>query len=287
MSIRPAIPNFIDQIQFIKFYIFNSCDIKGMVYIESARPIVGEIAIAYLQFDLRSFVKTILRPKWGRAGRHTRRGPRGRRKGGGIPELNDLLADLLDPDDTLRPRYQRLGTTILLEIDDLVERVGYTMFLVDVVEGLVINSVLGAIFISEQDCPNITRMLRKEEIGTYGAIQGEWTGINMNDLYYINRVTSSAGFTAYIQQGECVVALSATIFKRLQPGRVALRIRTVGLTSKVLAQSPYFDLGQGESEQIVISARMPPNVTFTWEVHCSFGFLNVIDGQVMVMQIDE
>src|SRR3546814_3582917 len=88
MTLGPRIPSFVQEIQFITYYLFNPCDVPLTAYFEVSRPIAGEIAIALLQFDFFQFVKTIFKPKWFRSGRHTRRRSRGQKKGGGIPETN-------------------------------------------------------------------------------------------------------------------------------------------------------------------------------------------------------
>src|SRR3546814_15408441 len=123
MTLGPRIPSFVQEIQFITYYLFNPCDVPLTAYFEVSRPIAGEIAIALLQFDFFQFVKTIFKPKWFRSGRHTRRGSRGKKKGGGIPEIADMVADGLDPDGDLKFKRWPAGAGYLIEISEVSERI--------------------------------------------------------------------------------------------------------------------------------------------------------------------
>lgn len=287
MTIAPRLPNFLDQIQFLKFWMLNDCNLPYMMYVETALPIAGEIAIAYLEIDAGGFVKSLLRPKTLRSGRHTRRGPRGKRRRGGIPEPADMLADLLDPDHTLRPRRVGLGTQFLLEFSDLTERVGYALFLADVIEGGIINSIIGAIEILPSNCPNVARLHRTMDFGTVGGATPGFVPYNMAHLDYANLMSAGTGFTTQTFQGTVAVVWGMTVRKITIPGTIEVRLQRTSPNPATLASLKTEVLEPGDQQQIVISAKISPGDVIQWQTDVDPGFAQILFADLFAMQIAE
>lgn len=203
-------PSILQEIQFIKFYLFNPCEAPFMLYIETALPTAGEIALELLAFDFVQFVKTIFKPKWVRSGRHTRKGHRGKRKGGGIPEIADLVAEQLDPDGTMKIERWNLPGAILFEIGEIADRVLWTIFLVEAYESLFVNTIIGVIESDKSHCPYIGRALRQDSYIVIGGAGPSDRSINVDTLSYQHLVGSPTGFGADLPAGRYAVVFTAT-----------------------------------------------------------------------------
>lgn len=287
MAIRPRIPGIIQNIQLIKYYAFNPCDAPFMLYIETALPIAGEIAVAFLTFDLISFVKTLFRPKWVRTGSHTRTGRKGNRRRGGIPEVADLVADRLDPDRLHRPPHYRLAGLILIEISDQYERAAWSFFLMEVIQGYIINTVVGVIEASPDGCPHIGRMLREDKGITIGAVTPGWQPLNVHTLRYENLVPSTTGFGALPLYGKHCAVFAVRVYKNIDPGSVRIRLVVTSPTFREVDVSSWIPMDEGDIEEIIVSGEVQGGEHYQWHTEVTDGFAVVRDCSVFDMQIGE
>lgn len=286
MNLAPRLPDFLDQIQFLRFWAFNDCELPWTAYIETALPIAGDIAVAYLAIDALGFTKTILRPKVLRSGRHTRRGPRGKKGRGGIPEPADMIADILDPDGTIRPRQVGLGGRLLIHGLDTVERAGYLMFLADVVPALGINSIIGALELNPRNCPNVARLQRHNDFGTIGGATPGFIPYNLPTLDYAVGMSAGTGFGTQIFDGTACLVFAGTVRKITVGGTVAFRLQKTGSAEETLDEMETNWLEPGDTAQFICSARIRPGDVVQWQVDVRPGFAQIIEGEAFGVQID-
>lgn len=287
MTVRNRIPGFLNQIQFLKFYAFNPCDAPFMLYIETALPIAGKIAIMLLELDFVGFVKTLIRPKWVRSWRKVARGQKPRRRRGGIPEPGDLIADKLDPHRYLRvPTWTFAGNT-LIQIHDTYERVFWTIFLVDVIEGFIFDTIIGVIEADKSGCPHIGRLLREDTSVIVTGVGDRWVGINVQTLRYINNASSSGGTGMIPFEGEWVMTFGCWFTAQVfDTTNVRFRLRNFS-TGEIYDEAGPFDIALGESKEVVISANVKALHNCTWEVNVGFGNIRMFDLVAFGMQIAE
>lgn len=208
MSLNSKIPGWINKIQFIKFWIMNPCEVPWTAYIETARPISGEIALVLLGFDLREFLTAIFKPKWMRSPRHTRKGRRGKPRRGGIPDISEMLADRIDPDGFGRPDRWYLGPRMLLEWVEVTDRVAWTIFLLEAWDALIFNTIVGVIEADKKICPNIARANRSADFYTYSSGGGGRGPVNVFHLDYAVNVDSPNGWSMSVGPGRYVVTFA-------------------------------------------------------------------------------
>lgn len=287
MSIRPFIPKFIHQIQFIKFYVFNACDAPFMLYMETARPITGEIAVALLQFDFVQFVKTLFKPKWLRRGGHTRFKGRNKKGRGGIPETADMLAELIDPDGDIRPRYYPAGVQVLVEFGEHLERAFWTVFLIEIIEGLFINTIIGVIESDKSNCGDVTKCLRTAGYGTVGGAGSPFKAIGAGDLIYINQASSPTGFSVRPLIGKCALVFSMGIVALNDGMSVYFRIIDTSDGNKVVEQSEVYNLDDGETGTVCMSATAEEGHVYQFQAHIPYGFIGMVERRIFMMQIGE
>ena len=287
MGLSPRLPSFMHEIQFIKFYLNNPCDVPWTVYFETARPITGEIALTLLQFDFVQFVKTIFKPKWGRSGRHTRKGARGKRKGGGIPEIADTVANLMDPDGTLRPTRYPLAGVVMLEIWETIDRAFWTVFVVEMFEGLIINSVIGVIESDKSRCPLIGRGLRNGYNVTIGGAGEPERVISLITKRYSHKVDMDSRFGASSHEGTYAVVFSGTVEGELgsptfQP---VLFIEDIDGTRREMGG--VYQLEEGSSVGFSVSATVRGPWGAQWRAIVPNGFAEIKEASAFVMQIGD
>lgn len=287
MSVRNRVPGFLNQIQFITFYAFNPCEAPFLLYIETARPIAGRIALTLLEFDLVGFVKTLIRPKWVRSWRKVARGPKRRKRRGGIPEAADMIADKLDPHRDLRvPTWTFAGNTVI-KIHDQYERVFWTLFLLDTIEGFIFDTIIGTIEADKSGCPHIGRFCREDEQVTVGGAGPYWFPINIDTLRYINKAASTAGSGVRPLDGTWCVSFSCTAYAHIHDIS-GLRFRLVNPnTDEVYSDMGPFDLPEDKDLAVVLSARVEEGNSIHWQVHTDHGILELRDCTAFGMQISE
>lgn len=284
-EIGPKIPNFIDQIQFITFYVGNPCDVPFMAYIETALPISGEIALVMLGIDIQAFLKRTFRPKWIRSGRHTRRGPRGRRRGGGIPEPAEVIADILDPHGDLRLNKWPMGTYMLIEAWEIVDRVFWTLFVMEMADSLVINSIIGALELDTTNCPNITRFLRIDASGGGGGAGPATYPVSISELRYAVNIPSNSAFQCSLPTGTYVAVFSALINSGSPGMEMTPTLKITQGAEERWVDGPTFQGGNDEWYPFTISTRINGGGLVQWFVKRNAGFFNLSQMRLFIIQI--
>lgn len=249
---NPITPGWIPQFQFITFYALQDCDAPFSLYIEFAQPIARQITLQYLQFDEFAFIKRIFRPKWIRTARHGRKGRRGGPRGGGIPEFNDMVADVLDPNRDFQPDRVHWTYRLLFEWDDIVERIGHKYFVIDSIFQLTYGTILGVIESSPALCPSIGRFSRRHPPRGPVTPLFTWYAIPMGDLDYYVKWDDGTAFGSTAFEGSYVCVLSGRVQNTsLTEGTAELAIWTGGGGTLLATTGPLSVPGLGYQDMII------------------------------------
>src|SRR3546814_4056708 len=88
-------PSWIEKVNFIVNFIINSCSYPIVVYVETAKPAVGNLVLSLLAFGMDDIIRGYFKPKGLQSGRHGRK--RNRKKIGrsAIHELGAIIGQNL------------------------------------------------------------------------------------------------------------------------------------------------------------------------------------------------
>lgn len=283
-DIGPKIPSFIDQIQFIKYYVSNPCDVPYTAYIETALPIAGEIASNLLLLDLGTFVKSLFKPKWVRTYRHTRRGREYKGLRRGIPEPAEVIAETLDRDGSLRLRTWPMGTYMLVQAAEIIDRVFWTIFLFEMIEGLYINSIIGVIEDNSENCEGIRTMLRSAEVTGGGGAGPTDYPVPITNLEYQTGVSFNTQFACQVPEGRYVVVFSGNVGGQNGPITCTPAIIETKAGVERREDGPTFTQGEQDYTPFVVSMRVYGPCTIQWRMHRGPGFFTVTGANLFLIQ---
>lgn len=285
MTMGAKIPGWLDKIQFIKFWVMNPCDVPFIAYIESAQPITNEIALVFLQLDFRQFLRAVFRPKWMRSRRHTRRGPRRGRRLPGVPEPAELIADILDPDHHLRPQRWFLGFRMVLEWFDITDRIFWTIFLVEMADTLIINTLIGVLEADRDVCPNIARALRSKDHITLGGASGTNGTVNVADIEYNVNIYSPNGEIFGVGEGDFVIVHTGAVTRNSPEGTYAARLRITDADGERVVLGPEVRTNETDWRQVMVSERVRGPAYAYIEGVWGVGFSYMAHARAFVIQV--
>lgn len=273
-DIAPRVPDGMAAANFMKFWLFADCDVPFLAYIEFARPIANEIACELLMFDLRDMIKNLIRPAGHRSSGHSRNRDRrgtsdrrkrrgGARRGGGIPELSDMAADILDPHKDIRPKVQSQATRFLFVFDDIWQRVAWTIYLAEAIDRLTMGPILGVAFSQNNYCPNIGRFYGYRQSDLTTGLFG-WVAASFDSVVFANLWNWQSNFGCRPQNaGEHVFVYSSKCWNDDEDKPVTIGLRII-VDGEVAAQE-FTTCDVGEISDIVCTAKVKQNQHVQWE----------------------
>ena len=132
-------PEWVKDVQSVVEWIDNPCHAPWPVYVGLAIPALGDATLQLLDFGLGDVIRGALRPKQLRSlGKMRGFGPRGRR-GGGIPEIGNMLGKMIPFTESFRGRQIGMGREFLWLVDGAVQRVLWYSLIADIGKNFVIN----------------------------------------------------------------------------------------------------------------------------------------------------
>ena len=139
------------ELNYIFSYFYNGCRTDRDVVIQLAQEPAGKVALSLLSFGWEDIVKSFWRPKGLRQHRHGRKRKK-KGRGGGLPQINDILAEALDPKNDLFEPLHDDGLRIWWELENTIERVSYTIMLWDLIETFAFEVILGILDTQATKC---------------------------------------------------------------------------------------------------------------------------------------
>lgn len=118
----PKQPGFIDKVNGIINFIENPCFAPWTVYVETALPAAGDALLTLLDFGFDDVVRGFARPRGLRAKPHFFRGGRRGRRGGGIPEIGELIGKAIPGQQQFSRRKVSNGVKHLWLVDGVLQR---------------------------------------------------------------------------------------------------------------------------------------------------------------------
>jgi hypothetical protein len=164
------------ELNFIVSYIFNGCRTPLQLFVTTAQPIAGEIALVFLTSDWQDIVTTFWRPKGLRSNRHGRK-KRGKNKLGGFKSPLDLVGETIPSLHDPFFGTPTTATTFLWTLEGVIERVSWTVAVVEMTNDLVFKTLLGVLTLKATKC---------EVPGRAFAKGNEFTPLNNGQLYYLS-----------------------------------------------------------------------------------------------------
>lgn len=158
----PQQPNWIDKVNFIRFYLSNPCDFGLDVYFETAWPALGHLSIHLLSFGLDDVIRGFFRPRGLRSARHGRKGRRDRHVRGAIPELGESVAARIPGREAAVTRAVDDGVRHMWTLDTGLQRALYYLLIIDVVTDFWFDWNSGIVADERSNCPTIGRGKRRD-----------------------------------------------------------------------------------------------------------------------------
>lgn len=275
MSSGKAVPGWLNKIRFITFYAFNPCEAPFMLYIEMAREPAHRTALVFLEFDLFAMVKRFFRPIGLRQRRHGRKGSRSGRGLRGVPEIADMVAEVLPGQEEFAQRKYGVGTRLLYVLSDAYERVIWNIVLVELSTDFVYDSLLGVISSDRAKCPLIARIARAQSGAIEGGVGPAWRPHNLPELKYIKDYGSVTGFGAVCFTSKTIAVFAATCRAINLPVQVSIRLVAGPTASRVVEEASYVTLQPGESADFIVEGDIDQNELIQWQISCIGGFCTV------------
>lgn len=152
-------PSWIDKVNFIWYYLQNSCDTDLIVYFETALPPAGNVVIELLSFGMDDVIRGAFKPKGLRSGRHGRKRPKGKPPKGGIPELGEMIGSNLPGSEEYRGKKFSDGVKFLWKVDGVGQRALYYVMVVSLLTDFLFEWAVGIIKDETSNCDQIGRCL--------------------------------------------------------------------------------------------------------------------------------
>ncbi len=117
------VPEYLKGFNGITYLLENPCDDPWTIYLEFAFPALGDAIISILTFGFDDVMRGYFRPTKGlRTVRHRRRGRKGGRPKGGIPEIGEMIGEKLPGRETFKTRTVSQGVKYLWIVDGIIQR---------------------------------------------------------------------------------------------------------------------------------------------------------------------
>lgn len=131
----PQPPGYLNEFQFIKFFLFNRCHRPWTLYVEFAFQPTVQAADTLLALDIPQIARTLFRPGQARTKRHGRKGPPKRRPPyTKVPDPNETGGQIIREAFDIGDRVVSDGPRFLWTLLDFGEKFIGKMFILGVVE---------------------------------------------------------------------------------------------------------------------------------------------------------
>lgn len=281
----PQPPDWLSLVKFVTKYYISGCERPWSMYAEAATDTSKDIAMAFLSLSVTDIVKEFFRPKGLRSKRHGRKGSKSRGVTGGIPDPNEMVAKSVRADLGLEPPKYRLGNAVFYVVDDVFDRVTWTVALFEMASDLIYSTLLGVLEADNSFCPQIARLGRRCGFGVEGGPGPEWEPLNMLQEKFKVGIISDNGFTCRVPEGQFVATLGVKMRRSSGSGGLRIRIRTTDVPTKVIAESPSVIAPFETWTDLLCSGEVKGPVGLAWEVSVNGGFADTLVGDLVVLEI--
>lgn len=189
----PAIPGFLDRVNFIVNYWWQGCEAPFKLFVQFAGPPAGQAIALLIGLDMGDIVKEFFRPAGLRSHRHGRKGARKRAFPPELPDPNEEIGKRLPGQKEFAGRPYGSPTFFVFEVTDVADRVAFNLAIVDIVTETVYAGLLGIVSVNQSKCPWMIRMQRHHEGGALLRAD-DWISHEMSWLDYESPGLGSSTF---------------------------------------------------------------------------------------------
>lgn len=221
-------PSTLDKINFVRFYMSNTCDVPFIVYLEAGLGALKDAIISLLSFGLTDMVRAFFRPKGLRTRRHGRKGRRGKRRRELLPETAEMVAKRVPGAERVKNRRVSDGPRTLWVIDTFIQRILYYWLVVDVVIEFAYDFQMSILLDDRVTCSGIGRSCRLGNPET--LLSGGWGATRFDNLQYEEKVTTTNGGFG-VPAGLYRIVIAGKF--RIAPGFIAPSTVALGLSRPI------------------------------------------------------
>lgn len=280
-------PNWLQKVNFITNYLLSDCSADGLLYVEAARPTAYKTLLVFLAIDLQDLVKEFARPKGLRSKRHGRKGRRGGRKLKGLPDASEFTAKRVPGQADFAQRKYGTATRVIYETTDAWDRVAWTAALLDMSADLFYDSIIGVIDSGQTNCPVTSRARRSVYNSLAGGVGPVYQPYNMNILNYSVGVFTPNGFGFGLPDKKMAVCFAISFAFRTAPCRVSVQMRSGNNEGKVYFRTPYYDIDEGDTLDIIEEFSVLDEDYIVWEISCLDAFVTITKSDCFCQQIGD
>lgn len=265
----------------------SGCEAPWGAYAEFAVPQSKEILMVFSALSVRDIVKEFFRPRGLRSKRHGRKGRKSRGRAGGIPDPNEMWGKRLVENTDFNRRKYGTPTRIFYAVDDVIDRVTWTLTLVEMSTDLIYESLLGVMEHNGGNCDTLRRMWRKGNNRVEGAPLGNWHPYTCGPVQYIKGVSSPNGAIIFNIGGLLSVTLGSSITSYVQNTKVQVRFRNLDPPFQVYDVTDWIQVGPGINAEFVLNTQINSSQSVGIEARETVGFFDVIHDDLMVLDIGQ
>lgn len=209
----PNKPNWLQTIQFVKYFFTKHCEFPWIVYFETAKPAVGNMILTLISFGMEDVIRGLFRPKGLRSKRHGRKGRKNRKiKKGFIPELGETVASKVPGAENVRARKVSDGVKHLWLIDGFIQKVAYHWMMIDVLNDFTYEWLSGIMADPRTKCDGVMRCMSHGGPDEVLSGHGEWIPIVLPDEDYRIGSCFISSHQWFVPAGNWQVCISTEVF---------------------------------------------------------------------------
>lgn len=275
-------PRWIDRMNFVYHYIFNTCELPFMLYFELGREPAGRAALALLSFGLDDLVRSFYRPKGLRTRRHGRKGSKAR-KPRGIPEVSDVIAEKLPGYEEAKGRKVQDGVKILWKIDAVAQRALYYFMLADVISDFLYDWTSAIIKHDNANCPTTMRRLDETKMYLVRGTGFNYGPIHLKDNRYVHGPIGRFGSIYTVPFGSFTMTWSVTAKRTLiiTPERT-MQLRITDLATGEHEYSGLYEVSDDTEVQMIASYTFRGPRSVQIEMMNAGGYTNILEGECFI-----
>lgn len=241
------------EINFIVSYFWNGCRTPGQLWVETALPVAGRIALVFLTSDWSDIVTKFFRPSGLRQNRHGRKRRRGKFAMAGTSP-HDLIAIDFEVVREAMFGTPTAGTKFLWNALDVIEGVTWNVAVITMSKDLVFESILGVLQLRATKCDVPGRVfVTGEEYHPFNNGQSYFVPpTKINYVEYPCKVQN--GIVACEDEGPYQILADITAYNKGDiPGEFLFDFVINGGPDAGTISTPWTGLDPGSTESLPIS----------------------------------
>lgn len=278
-------PSWLDRIEFIGRYVLSGCEAPAGVYAEAALPAAANIIPLFLGLSVDDFVKEMFRPKGLRSKRHGRKGRKSGRGPRGIPDPNELAGRGVSAELGLADRSYGVPTRAFYVISDGIDRIDWTVALVEAADELVYTTLLGVLQHQGNQCPNLRRLWRQGGHAVNGGVGPQWQPISGGALKYAVGISSPIGSLLFLPEGRFSITLGLKASAPNGQVDVEIIMSEAGNRSNRFASSGWLNIPKPGTTDFLLNCQVRGPVGVAIEAQHSGEFWDTENCDLMVLEI--